>query len=150
MKRTYLLANLFWVALAVPAAIEAWRLNVGDLHRPGPGFLPFYAAALLGILALVSLVQDLKSMSGPASSIWGGVRWGRWAIMILALFTYVAVLERLGFFLATFVLMLVLFRLLEPYRLTTVLLFSILTMASAYFFFVYLLESRLPLGIFGF
>ena len=150
MKKTYFLANLFWIALAVPAAVEAWRLHVGTVRAPGAGFLPFYAAILLGALALVSLVQDLKTTSGPASALWGGVRWGRWIAMVVALFVYVAVLELLGFFLATFLLMLVLFRLLEPYRWTTVLFFSLFTMGAAYLFFVVLLDSRLPVGPLGF
>lgn len=150
MKKTYFLANLFWIALAVPAAVEAWRLHVGTVRAPGAGFLPFYAAILLGALALVSLVQDLRTSSGPASALWGGVRWGRWIAMVVALFVYVAVLERLGFFLATFLLMLVLFRLLEPYRWTTVLFFSLFTMGAAYLFFVVLLDSRLPVGPLGF
>lgn len=150
MKKTYFVANLFWLALAVPAAVEAWRLHVGTVRTPGAGFLPFYAAILLGGLALVSLVQDLKTMSGPASALWGGVRWGRWVAMLAALFLYVALLERLGFVLATFLLMLVLFRLLEPYRWTTVLAFSLFTMGAAYLFFVILLDSRLPVGPLGF
>ena len=122
MRKTYLCANLFWLALAI----------------------------LLGALSLVSLVQDLREMSGPASELWGGVRWVRWAVMVAALFIYVAVLEWLGFMAATFLLMLVLFRLLEPYRWTTVLLFSLFTMASAYVFFVVLLDGRLPVGVLGF
>jgi putative tricarboxylic transport membrane protein len=68
---------------------------------------------------------------------------------VISLFLYVAVLEWLGFIVATFLLMLVLFRLLEPYRWTTVLFLSLMTMGCAYLFFVVLLESRLPRGIWG-
>jgi putative tricarboxylic transport membrane protein len=146
LKKSYCIANLFWLALAVLAAVGAWRIEVGSLHNPGAGFLPFYAAILFGALAVVSLLQDLKEMVGPASEIWGGVRWDRWLMMAGSLFIYVAVLEWLGFLLATFLLMLVLFRLLEPYRWTTVLFFSLATIGSAYLFFVILLDSRLPRG----
>ena len=146
MKKTFFFANLCWLALAGLAALGSWRLEVGSLHSPGAGFLPFYAAILFGALAFVSLLQDLKDMAGPASEIWGGVRWGRWLAMVASLFIYVAILDWLGFMLATFLLMLVLFRLLEPYRWTTVILFSLLTMGSAYLFFVVLLDSRLPRG----
>ena len=89
-------------------------------------------------------------MSGPASEIWGEAHWGRLGTMVVSLFIYVAVLEWLGFMLATFLLMLVLFRLLEPYRWTTVLLLSVVTMGAAYVFFVILLDSRLPRGVWGF
>jgi putative tricarboxylic transport membrane protein len=146
VKKTFFFANLCWLALAGLAALGSWRLEVGSLHSPGAGFLPFYAAILFGALAFVSLLQDLKDMTGPASEIWGGVRWDRWLAMVASLFIYVAVLDWLGFMLATFLLMLVLFRLLEPYRWTTVILFSLLTMGSAYLFFVVLLDSRLPRG----
>lgn len=146
MKKTFFFANLFWLALAVLAIVGAWRLEVGTLHSPGAGFLPFYAAVLFGVLAVVSLFQDLRTLSGPASEIWGGVRWSRWIAMVASLFIYVALLEWLGFMAATFLLMLVLFRILEPYRWTTVLFFSLLTIGSAYLFFVVLLDSRLPRG----
>jgi putative tricarboxylic transport membrane protein len=149
VKKTYFFANLLWLTLAVLAGVESWRLGVGDFHNPGPGFLPFYAAMLFGLLAVVSLLQDLRTMTGNASEIWGGVNWVRWIAMVISLFLYVAVLEWLGFIVATFLLMLVLFRLLEPYRWTTVLCLSLATMGSAYLFFVVLLESRLPRGIWG-
>lgn len=146
MKKTYLIANLFWLALATLAAIGSWRLEVGTVHNPGAGFLPFYASVLFAVLAVVSLIKDLAKMSGPAGEVWGGVRWIRWITMVASLFIYVALLDWLGFAVATFLLMLVLFRILEPYRWTTVLLMSLLTMGSAYLFFVVLLESRLPRG----
>jgi putative tricarboxylic transport membrane protein len=146
MKKTYCIANIFWLALAALAAVGSWRLEVGTLHNPGAGFLPFYAAVLFGVLAIVSLLQDLRTLSGPATELWEGVRWIKWITMVASLFIYVAILEWLGFMLATFLLMLVLFRLLEPYRWTTVVLFSLLTMGSAYLFFVVLLDSRLPRG----
>jgi len=149
VRTTYLVANVFWLVLSAAAAAEAWRLNVGGLHTPGPGFLPFYAALLLGGLALVAMVQDLKTAVGPASTIWGDMRLGKMAVMLISLFLYVAVLERLGFLVATFLLLLVLFRLLEPYRWTTVLFLSLATMGAAYLFFVMLLDSRLPVGVFG-
>jgi putative tricarboxylic transport membrane protein len=149
VRTTYVVANVFWLVLSVLAASEAWRLNVGGLHTPGPGFLPFYAALILGALSLVALVQDFKEASGPASAIWGEMRLGKMAAMLASLFLYVAVLEWLGFLLATFLLLLVLYRLLEPYRWTTVLLLSAVTIGAAYLFFVVLLDSRLPVGILG-
>jgi hypothetical protein len=56
----------------------------------------------------------------------------------------------LGFVLATFLLLLVLFRVIEPYGWKMVLISSVLTIGGTYFFFVILLESRLPRGFLGF
>ncbi len=150
MKKTYIIANVFWLVLSIAVCLESWRLDVGGLHTPGPGFLPFYAAILLGVLALISLIQTLKKTEGPATEIWGGVRWFKLVFMLAALFIYVLLLNLLGFVLATFLLLLVLFRVIEPYGWKMVLISSLLTITGTYFFFVVLLESRLPRGLLGF
>lgn len=150
MKRTYVIVNIFWLVLSTAVCVESWSLKVGGLHNPGPGFLPFYTAILLGLLALISLLQTLKESEGPASEIWGGIQFGKLAILLGTLFLYVFLLDRLGFLLGTFLLLLVLFRIVEPYSWKIVLFSSLLTTAATYFFFVILLESRLPRGLWGF
>ena len=150
MKRTYIIVNIFWLVLSIAVCLESWRLNVGGVHAPGPGFLPFYTAILLGVLALISLMQTLKVVEGPASGIWGGIRWLKLGLMLASLFLYTLLFSLLGFVLATFLLLLVLFRVIEPYGWKMVLISSVLTIGGTYFFFVILLESRLPRGFLGF
>jgi putative tricarboxylic transport membrane protein len=150
VKRTYVIVNIFWLVLSTAVCVESWSLKVGGLHNPGPGFLPFYTAILLGLLALISLLQTLKESEGPASEIWGGIQFGKLAILLGTLFLYVFLLDRLGFLLGTFLLLLVLFRIVESYSWKIVLFSSLLTTAATYFFFVILLESRLPRGLWGF
>ena len=150
MKRTYVVVNIFWLVLSTAVCVESWSLKVGGLHNPGPGFLPFYTAILLGFLALISLMQTLKESEGSASEIWGEIQFGKLAILLGALFLYVFLLDWLGFLLGTFLLLLVLFRIIEPYSWKIVLFSSLLTTAATYFFFVILLESRLPRGLWGF
>jgi putative tricarboxylic transport membrane protein len=150
VKRTYVVVNIFWLVLSTAVCVESWSLKVGGLHNPGPGFLPFYTAILLGLLALISLLQTLKESEGSASEIWGGIQFGKLAILLGTLFLYVFLLDRLGFLLGTFLLLLVLFRIVEPYSWKTILLSSLLTIGGMYLFFVILLESRLPRGFLGF
>jgi putative tricarboxylic transport membrane protein len=150
VKRTYVIVNIFWLVLSTAVCVESWSLKVGGLHNPGPGFLPFYTAILLGLLALISLLQTLKESEGSASEIWGGIQFGKLAILLGTLFLYVFLLDRLGFLLGTFLLLLVLFRIVEPYGWKTILLSSLLTIGGMYLFFVILLESRLPRGFLGF
>jgi putative tricarboxylic transport membrane protein len=150
VKRTYVVVNIFWLVLSTAVCVASWSLKVGGLHNPGPGFLPFYTAILLGFLALISLLQTLKESEGSASEIWGGIQFGKLAILLGALFLYVFLLDWLGFLLGTFLLLLVLFRIVEPYGWKTILLSSLLTVAGTYLFFVILLESRLPRGFLGF
>ncbi len=150
MKKTYLIANIFWTVLATAVCMESWRYNVGGLHTPGPGFLPFYTGILLGFLAFISLLQTLREADGPASEIWGRIRFSKLALMVGALFIYVLLFNILGFVIATFLLLLILFRVIEPYGWKFVLLSSLITITGTYLFFVVLLESRLPKGVLGF
>jgi hypothetical protein len=68
-------------------------------------------------------------------------------LVLLALFLYVALLNTLGFLLCTLLLLIFLFRAVEPYPWHTVLLASVLSLASVYAVFVLLMDVRLPSGI---
>lgn len=150
MKKAHLIAGLCWFILAVAVCWEATRLKVGDLHRPGPGFLPFIAGTLLGLLSLTDLIQSWLKRKEADTPIWSGVNFRKLGAIIVALFLYLAMLNYLGFVLDTYLLLIFLFRVVEPYRWQAVLLSATLTMAAAYAFFVWLLDSRLPAGILGF
>ncbi|MBI4964416.1 MAG: tripartite tricarboxylate transporter TctB family protein [Desulfomonile tiedjei] len=147
MTKQYLIADGFWLVLAVAVCVESWSLGIGEFTSPGPGFLPFWAGVLLGLLSLISLVQTATEKAKEEPSVWAGVKILKLGLVILTLLLYVALLNTLGFFLCTFLLLLFLFRAVEPYRWHVVLLASILSLAAVYVFFVLLLDVRLPSGI---
>ena len=150
MKKTYIFANLFWTGLAVAVCIESLQLQIGSFHQPGPAFLPFLAAVLLGILSLISLLQTLKGTLQDDYNAWAKMSFLKLGLVVASLFLYVLLLNTLGFLLDTFILLLFLFRVMEPYRWTKVLFASLLTIGAVYAFFVVLLDSRLPKGFLGF
>ena len=150
MKKTYIFANLFWMGLAVAVCIESLQLQIGSFHQPGPAFLPFLAAVLLGILSLISLLQTLKGTLQDDYNAWAKMSFLKLGLVVASLFLYVLLLNTLGFLLDTFILLLFLFRVMEPYRWTKVLFASLLTIGAVYAFFVVLLDSRLPKGLLGF
>jgi hypothetical protein len=71
-------------------------------------------------------------------------------LLVGVLFLYTAVLKVLGFLLATFLLLLFLFRVVEPLRWKTILLVTAVTMGGIYLLFGVLIESSLPKGFLGF
>ena len=150
MKKTYIFANLFWTGLAVAVCIESLQLQIGSFHQSGPAFLPFLAAVLLGILSLISLLQTLKGTLQDDYNAWAKMSFLKLGLVVASLFLYVLLLNTLGFLLDTFILLLFLFRVMEPYRWTKVLFASLLTIGAVYAFFVVLLDSRLPKGLLGF
>jgi putative tricarboxylic transport membrane protein len=150
MRKAYLIANLVWIALAVAVCVESVRLKVGSLRAPGPAFLPFFAAVLLGILSLISLIQTWREKEESGAGVWSGTPLVKIGLLVGVLFLYTAVLKVLGFLLATFLLLLFLFRVVEPLRWKTILLVTAVTMGGIYLLFGVLIESSLPKGFLGF
>lgn len=147
LKRTYLIAYLGWVVLALAAAAEAGRLGFGSFGRPGPGFLPFLAAICLAVLALAGMIQTV--VHKPGAQAGSGFRPAdilRIGLVSAILFVYVVLWDFIGFLVATFLLLLFLFRCVEPLRWRTVFAAACLTLAFTYVLFAVLLGARLPAG----
>ena len=150
MRKAYLIANLVWIALAVAVCAESVRLKVGSLRAPGPAFLPFFAAVLLGILSLISLLQTWTEKKEGGAGVWSGTPLLKIGLLVGVLFLYTAFLKDLGFLLATFLLLLFLFRVVEPLGWKTIFLVTAVTMGGTYLLFGVLIESSLPKGFLGF
>ena len=71
-------------------------------------------------------------------------------LLLAVLFLYTALLQVLGFILGTFMLLLFLFRVVEPVGWKTVFIVTVLTMGGTYLLFGVLIESTLPKGFLGF
>ncbi len=147
LKKQYLIADGLWLILGVAVCVESWSLKIGALKSPGPGFLPFWAGLLLGVFSLISLVRTAVTEKVEEPSVWTGVNVLKLALVILALVLYVALLNTLGFFICTLLLLIFLFRTVEPYPWHIVLLASVLSLAAVYVLFVLLMDVRLPSGI---
>lgn len=140
-----------WLILSVFVFTASLRLGVGALRSPGPGFIPFWASIGLAFFACILLgfnlaakTQALRRENGAKDS-----NWGNNLIVIAALTIYCLALEKVGYLLATFGLMIVLFRLgkMKPWAIITG---SLVTSLSSYGLFAYFLGTPLPRGIFGF
>ena len=148
MKKQYLIADSLWLILGVAVCVESWNLKIGTFQSPGPSFLPFWAGLLLSLFSLVSLLRtaSAKEIEGEPP-VWTLRKISKPGLVLLALLLYVALLNTLGFLLCTLVLLIFLFRAVEPYPWHTVLLASVLSLASVYAVFVLLMDVRLPSGI---
>ncbi len=147
MRKTYTIAYAAWILFACAVGMESWRLGFGGFVRPGPGFVPFLAATTLGALSLIALVKAL--LTGPEKGDGKGFRGADLLkIFIAMLFLFVGVLlwNVIGFIPATFLLLLFLFRCVEPLGWRRVVVASALTLAFTHILFVVLLGVRLPQG----
>ena len=143
------ISSIFWLVFAVIVSIESRRLGLGTLHRPGPGFLFFYAGIFLAIMSLIVLVRAWRTKEA-GRSILGGKNILKIGCVMASLFLYGLVMERLGFIPVTLLLFLFLLGVMERKGWVFTLLVSIIVTAAAYTIFGVLLQSQLPKGLLAF
>lgn len=137
---------LFLVGLIT--TVGAHQLALGRPGSPGPGFFPFFLALALSIVSLVLLVRSLAVTRGQENDSHPGksLRRRRVVWTLLLLLGYSFGLEPLGFLLATFLLMLFLYRVVGPQRWEVAMGGAFVTVVAAYALFR-LLQVRLPAGL---
>jgi putative tricarboxylic transport membrane protein len=138
------------VALALVALLavaQSWRLGVGPVTRPGPGFFPLLLAAALGLVAVALLVRAVQAPAAPLPA--GPTVPRRLGVTLGALAAYVIAFERLGFVLATVGFLAFLFAVLGRYRWPVALVIAAGVAAGAWVLFDTWLQVRLPAGVLG-
>jgi ABC-type glycerol-3-phosphate transport system permease component len=125
-------------------------LKLGTPSDPGPGFLPFGTGALLGILALVHLLKVSVVVSNGKNEefLRQEVKWRSTLVVVLAVLVYALLLPFLGYLIATFILMVVLFSLNDRRKWSLVIPASLLVIGITYFVFHVWLKVQFPPGYF--
>jgi putative tricarboxylic transport membrane protein len=139
-------AVLFLFALFVGGQTVA-ALSIGTLARPGPGYMPLVLAVILGALGLLVVWRGGESVSFRA------LRWPELghAIKILLCCAFAAAaLERLGFRLTIFAVVVFLMGVVERRPVLPVAILSVLLSFGTFYLFNDLLRTPLPMGVLGF
>ncbi len=157
MKRNETVSALFWLLVGVVVATHAWRLGLGHLYEPGPGFIFFLSAGLLIVLSTVHLVTSFSSADKDRAdrgrsngSNWKGVRWKKLLLLLAGIAVYAFIFNLVGFICATFLLMFFLFKAIEPTHWLTALFSSAVTTGAAFAIFKMWLGVPFPPGMLGF
>jgi hypothetical protein len=139
------------VTLVLLAILVAWgtthALPIGTLSRPGPGYMPLILAAVMAVMGAV------VAWRGADSIAFGAMRWGEvgHAVKILAACAFVALaLERLGYRLTMFAMVLVLLAIVERRPFILSLVVSGGLAFGSYWLFNDVLKTPLPSGLLGF
>lgn len=146
------LGGFFWLAISVFVCSESIKSEIGTLHAPGPGFLPFWSAVLLGIFAIVTIVYGFakKQPAGRIRDLWKGLQWGKVIVILFVLFLYPLVLVRLGYLISTFGLMIVATVVMDRSRIWRHGISAVIIVVASYLLFDVFLDVKLPKGMFGF
>lgn len=144
-------SSLFWLLLSISIFIESLRLGIGTPGNPGMGFMSFGASGLLGILSIVLFVQSSsRRKRAEAEPLFSGKLWKRALFVLVSLALYSRLLPVAGFLLSTFLLMTLLFWILERKKVWFVFVLSLLTTGITYYVFSIALNCQFPSGLLGF
>lgn len=151
MDKRDALSGVVWLALGLFVLITSVRLGLGSFSDPGSGFVACGASILFLSSTVLMLVTGRLSGRPPAplAEAWRGLRWRTVLLVITGSVIYLFVLDKLGYLLATFAFMLLLFGLgkMKPW---VVLLCALLSVVGSYYIFHGLLKVPLPRGILSF
>jgi putative tricarboxylic transport membrane protein len=145
------LSGLVWLGISVFVCIESIRADVGSFHSPGPGFLPFWSAVILGAFAILQIVISVKKKKeGELAPLWKGFNWSKVIWVLFSLFLYTLLLPIMGYLIATFGLMAFLGGVTKRSKAWIQGLSALAIASVSYLIFYVLLDIKLPKGIFGF
>jgi putative tricarboxylic transport membrane protein len=143
--------GLFWLGISIFVCVKALGMDIGTFHLPGPGFLPFWSGVMLGLFSILLVVTSLMKRSGKGEEkhLWKGKDWNKVVIVLVSLFVYALFLHPLGYLIATFGLMALMFGVMRKTRWWVRVLTAAVTVSATYLLFNIWLEVQLPKGIFG-
>ena len=150
MKRFEIIAAAALAGFAGYILFESTKLRIGSFRVPQTGFFPRVLGILLVLLTVGELVRALRQRetATPAGKI-ASEGWFRIGATLTTMLCFALLLERLGFLLATFLLMVLLLRAIEAPRWPKVLIVALVTSLLSYGLFAWLLGVPLPAGILG-
>jgi putative tricarboxylic transport membrane protein len=149
MKWLNRIFSFFLIGFAVYIYYSCVGLGLGKPQAPGPGLMPALAAALLFVLALSTFIIEMKGSHGreeKSSLAWQDL--ARPLILLISLIGYAFLLDILGYLVATFLLLFILFSLTEPQKWRKELVIAAIVSTSSYLIFNKGLHVPLPAGLF--
>ena len=151
MRRPYQITGAVLLLLAVWIAVESLQLRYYTSLGPGPGFFSFWLAVILGVLAVIMLVQTALGQTEPAPADFFAGRTGylRMGAVVLALAGTTALLEPLGFRITMLAVYLFLLCAFGRRSLIVTALVALAGSFGVYHVFVHWLNVPLPIGAFG-
>ncbi len=142
------MSSLFWFLFGSFIIIYAiYNLDMGTLKEPGPGFFLFVSGIGVCLTSIMIFTKSMLSNQKEGIKIFSGIIWFKPALVLAILFFYIYLFRKLGFILDTLLLMILLFKCVEPQSWRLAILYSFLTVFITWVIFGYWLEVQFPMGL---
>ena len=151
MKFGQQLIALLWIIISGVVCLDSIRAGIGNLHSPRSGFFPFWLGVILAMLAIMLIiVKPLHENGGKIADLWKGTKWTQVVWVMVSTLIYSAVLDKLGYLIATFLLMVFLLCIGERKRVWIKTTIALIVVLTSYIIFSFWLKVSLPGGILSF
>ena len=152
VKSRDIISSIFWMIIGIGVCYGGYDLELGTLHDPGSGFIFFWVGIIMIGLSVSILIRAMKEAAIPGELkkvLWTEIRWRKIGSVLLSLFLYALVFTPFGFVLSTFLLLIFLFKVVEPQNWSKAVLGAIISTLTVYVVFQLWLGSQLPKGFLG-
>ena len=148
LKEKNIIGSLVFFFVGMFAVFEGWRINPGTFSNPGAGFFAFSLGIVLSILSILLFYKGIRSRFAETKNpIEISGRWKRLIFGVALFVSYAFALKSLGFIICSFILLILLFRMVEGRSWRSTLLISIICTVVSYLVFAKYLGVPLPKGI---
>ena len=145
MRYKDLISGSFFLLMACFICLESLRIGIGSLRKVGTGFFSFLGGVvLLGFALALLLTNILRPQSEREDKSTQSFRWRNVILVAVAILAYGLVLESLGYLISTLILMMFLFRAIEPQPWWIVIFASVCSSGFSYLLFQVWLKVDLP------
>ena len=146
-------SGLFFFCVGVAVLWKGFHLGLRLDQNMGPGFFPILAGGVLTLLSLLLLAQTLyhRKSAEPTASFWVSRNaWRKVFLTFLVTAAYPFMLNLIGFFLSTLILLIFLFRAISRLKWWVVWTAGVIAAMSFYYVFEIWLRANLPRGFWSF
>ncbi len=139
-----MVGSLILILVGIVAVTGAIGLHVGTPTEPQPGFFPFLSGAFILVLSSIILVRGWLGR-GDREAKFGEVR--RPVLLVIVLMAFVAMLEPLGYLIASLIIVALVLRIMGIKSWRVLLAASFAMSIGTFVLFDRLLGIALPVGI---
>jgi putative tricarboxylic transport membrane protein len=149
MRTADLLSASLWILVGAYFVYAGQQLELGELRDPGSGFMIYWVGVFMAGLSIAVFVGALlRPAAARFGELWADVQYGRVARFVAALCVYALILPWFGFIPATLLLLVVLFRAVEPTPWWLTILLAVVATGACDLVFHRWLGIQMPAGIF--
>jgi putative tricarboxylic transport membrane protein len=150
MKKNDCITSVIWFCAGLFITVYAPRFKLGTASEPGSGLMPFVSGIVICVSSTITFLISIANTSGSIKKVWENIHIRKLLFIFIVLLLYAFMMEKIGFILCTFAMVLLLVRFVDPQSWLKSLITAGVSSTAAYILFETWLQAQLPKGIFGF